>query len=298
MRTFAVALGAIALSAVTAPAHGGLISGLEADHRAFAANYLVGGSAVRNTGGGVVALRTYVGGVQQNLSSSMLSERYVLAPIHGVTRVLDLTSPTGISAGSSLEISTGPNAQTVRGSVHQVVRIITFANTSANSVVLPDYVVLDLGLNVVTGVRPVTIRDAQPGEMTSSGGFGSVSPIGGPAVRNFWATGGNSPVRIGNLTNGFNSEFYYQTEFASTLGIPLNWRGLPGDSGASNFGADGAFLGMAVGGTNGTSDFGMTAMLRASNQQVFGDIGAYIPSPGAAGLLVMTGAVLVARRRR
>ena len=298
MRTFAVALGATALCAVTAPAEGGLISGPDASHRALALNYLVGGSVVQNTGGGAVALRTYLNGVQQNLSSSLLSDRYVLAPLHGVTRVLDITRPTGIAAGQSLEISIGSNAQTNRGQVVSVARIITFPGASANSQNLPDYCVLELS-QAISGVRPVTLADPVFGQNAVITGFGSVAVPNGSPLRDFWARAGYAPVLPLNQMANYSSTYYRETEFDSDLGIALNWNGQNGDSGASVNAINGNFWGIVIGGTSGTignqrTDFLFTG---PSNPTVYNNLVQYVPSPSSGALLGLAGLV-VARRRR
>lgn len=313
MRTLAMALGATALTAVTAltaltaltavtaPAQGGLIlnPSLNPAHRALGLNYLVGGSAVATTGGGAVGLRTYVNGVQQNLSSSMLSPRYVLAPLHGVTRVLDATQPTGIAAGSSLEISTGCNAQNNRGTVVQVRRIITFANTIALSTNLPDYCVLELQGEGLPQVVPVTLGLPTIGQMTTAAGFGSWAPVGGTFERDFWVRAGNAPIRsIESMTGGYNSEYYREASFAFDAGINLNERGGNGDSGRPRFGLGGVFLVIDIAGTLGTGGFGQTTSLLAGSPSISGNLMMFIPSPGSFVVAAVGAGCLAPRRRR
>ena len=287
-RNAAVAAAGLALTAMTAPSQGGLTSGTFAEHQAFGQNYLVGGSAVAQTGGAVVGFRAYsnvFAGGQQDTTATMLSDRYGMIGYHQINQILN-SNPT-------FEISTGPNAQNNRGLVVSISRLILFPNGSQVSTSLPEYVIFELSQPLV-GVRPVTIGSAVPGQSLGSAGFGSWANPGGSFVRTFDVTGGVGPVRATNL-NGYSSQYYFQTAFDPLY--TLNWRGANGDSGAPAFDAAGNLIGMTVAGTNGTGAFGQTTFLRLDNPTVYNDIAPYIPSPGAAVPLAL-GAAFAFRRRR
>ena len=288
MRTLAMALGATALTAVTAPAQGGLISGTYTDHQTFGANYLLGGSAVAATGGATVGVRAYsslFAGGQQNTTGTLISDRYVLIGYHQVSQILN-SNPT-------FEISTGPNAQTNRGTVMQVSRLITFPNGSQLNPSLPDYALLEL-TSAIAGVVPVTIGSAVAGQTASSAGFGSWANPGGTFVRTFDVLGGVGPIRASNL-NGYSSQYYFQTDFLP--GILMNWRGGNGDSGSPAFGQNGELLGIGIAATIGSGIAGQTTFLRLDNPSVYSDLAPYIPSPASSLLLGLSGLMLARRRR-
>lgn len=287
-RNAAVAAAGLALAGVTAPSQGGLISGTSAEHQAFGQNYLVGGSAVAQTGGAVVGFRAYsnvFAGGQQNSTATMLSDRYALVGYHQV-------NPATIT-NATFEISTGPNAQNNRALVVAVSRLITFATGSNNDPSLPEYAIVELA-QPVPGVRPVTIGSAVPGQSLASAGFGSWANPGGTFVRDYNIRGGVGPVASFN-SNLYSPEFYFQTRFEP--GVAMNWRGAPGDSGSPAFDASGNLIGITIGGTLGSGTVGQTTFLRLDNPAVYNDLAPNIPSPGAAGTLAL-GFAFAFRRRR
>jgi len=263
---------AIAATAATAALVGsystataGVISGPDADHRALALTYLPGGSAVVNTGGASVAFRTYVDGIQQNLTATALGPRYIVVPLHGVNRALDVNSPTGIAANASIEVSTGPHAQDDRRNVYQVVRMIFFPGAVASNPNAPDYAVGDLGADLMN-VAPAVLGSAVSGQVAWAAGFGSWSvPFGTPA-RDYFARAGGAEILSQNIN--YNSAYYREGIYWSRTVSYLQWKGLNGDSGSPWFDAGGNLLGMSVAATTGTFVPGRTIFLRFDNPTI------------------------------
>jgi len=297
MRTLAVALGATALSAVTVPAQGGLIDSLtnEPSHRALAGAMQVGGTIANQYGGAAVGLRTTRFGVDQNLTSITLSDRFMLTALHGVTRVLDTNSANGILGGCSLEIYTGPNGTTDRRQIRQVLRIITFAGAAANDPSRPDYCVLELA-SPLENVRPIVITNAVIGANSRTTGYGSIAEIGGTPVRDLVARGGFAP--IDTFTSIFNASYYKGLSFAPTINGPFNQKGQNGDSGSPQVIEGSGVWGMSIAISSGTGATGFTYALKLDQPEVYGNIVTYVPSPGAGTLALTSAGILAYRRRR
>jgi len=301
--TTAIAAAAlITFAGSSAPAQAGIITDTLPNHNSFGANYLIGGSAVQTTGGGTVWARTtspsgglgYGGGIP-------LGSRYVLSIQSLTSTIFDFNSPTGMRPGGSLTIGTGSNFLTNQGSTFPVSRIIFFPDSRAGSPNFADYVIFDLGADVLTGVTPPTIRAAIPGEMTNAAGFGHVARVGETPMRTGNINGGVSPVRTGPLINGYNQNFYFQTDFNTSAGISLAWRTCISDGGAGNYAAsDGALLGLASGVNFNSNDLTVSNWVNLSAPNVYNNIAPYrnVPSPYAAALLSLAGLVVISTRKR
>jgi len=258
------------------PSYALLIGGPDADHRAAGQTYLVGGSAVRNTGGAAVALRTYVNGVQQNLTAIAISPRYVVATIHANNRTFDSNSPTGIAANASIEISIGSNAQTNRVAIYQVTRVINFPGTGVGTN-LADYVVLDLGSNRLP-IRAARLGVVAWYDTLYTAGFGSFAVPNGTGFRDYNVRGGWAPVLGGN-GGVYNPELYREAIFDPAFISGLNVRGMAGDSGSPWFNGNGELVGMTVAGTNGTGAVGRTSFLRFDNPTIRANLLPYTLPP-------------------
>lgn len=296
----AVTVGVLALSTFSGASRAGLINNIAnvQAHRNAAGQQLLGGSLATQYGGAAVGLRTINSlGVAQNSTSTTLSGNYILAPRHSIERVLDLSMPNGIAAGASLEISTGPNAQTDRGLVRFVSRIITFSGTAANDPSRPDYCVLELS-EALPNVTAIVIAPPTTGALANVTGFGSEAGIGGTPIRTYWAMGGTAPIMSASNLVNYSATYYRPFLFDPSRTPPLNWKGLNGDSGSPWVVPGQGVVAMSVAASNGTGAAGLTVGLVLSEPSVFANLSQFtVPSPSTA-VLFGLGGLLAAQRRR
>jgi hypothetical protein len=292
-RFLSAAVAATSLSAVTAPAQGGLVRDIANDplHRDLGASYLVGGSGLSQTGGGTVSFRVLVPGVgtgQRNASAILLNEGWAITAYHNVADLLQF-NPT-------YEIATGSNYLNNRGTVRGIAEMIPYPGGSFNNPNLPDLCLLRLA-TPLTGTGSVVFGSARVDEALYGTGFGNYgSPAVGQLPRDGNVRGWIAPVQS-FMSGSYSATFYRQTQFESDLPYALNGRGMSGDSGGGWYNSQGQLVGMNVAATLGTGPGGQTTYLRFDNSDVHTWISTTIPAPSTA-LVGLTAMAFAARRRR
>ena len=294
MRAVAMAAAATALTAVTAPAQGGLMRDIALDlqHRTLGERYLPGGSALATTGGGTASLRVSASGIGGTLNSSaiLLNSGWAVTAYHNIAAF----EPFGTI---TIDVATGSNFNTNRGTVSRVAEYIPFPGGSANNPSLPDLCLLRLTTDL-PGVQSALFGSALTGDILTLAGFGRHgSPATGLLERDGNVRAFNAIANTQN-SGSYSGTYYSEMRIGSIQAVALDGRGLSGDSGGPIFNAAGELIGMTVAGTLGTQFVGYTTFLRFDNPDVDSWLAATIPTPGSAGLLGLVGLGLGVRRRR
>lgn len=293
-RLLAAAVAATSLSAVTAPAQGGLIRDMALDpqHQSLGQSYLAGGSALSLTGGGAAAIRITVSGVNGavNSSAAILNSGWAITAWHNISSAVPFGTVT-------IDVSTGSNFNTNRGQVSRVLEYIPYPGNGVLNPNLPDLCLLRLS-DPLVGVQNAVIGSAFAGDAMTMVGFGR---YGSPAVGSLPQDGNvrafRGTVRASNI-DGYSNLYYQQANIGSTPVLALEGRGLGGDSGGAVFNSAGHLVGLMEASTNGTGIVGVTTFSQLDTPQINAWITSTIPTPGTAALIGVMGAGLALRRRR
>jgi len=296
MRTLAVALAATSLSAVTAPAQGGLIRDMALDpqHRSFGQSYLAGGSALAATGGGIAALRlsaTSGFAFPTNGSITMLNSRWGATALHAFTPYLQ---NGGVITGS---VQTGSNYNSSPGFTSAIRRVIPIPGGDGFNSALADIALVEF--DPIPGVNDAVLGNFPGvGQNVAMSGFGRYgSEAAGIFPRDGNVRGWLAPVNS-SPGLGYNPEYYVGALVNPSSSQSLLGRGLIGDSGGAVFDMQGRTVGLMVATTNGGQFFGATTILRFDNPEISSFISSNIPTPSSAALLGLTATAMGMRRRR
>ena len=296
LRLLAAALAATSLSAVTAPAQGGLMRDMALDpqHRSFGQSYLAGGSALAATGGGVAALRlTGTAGFPfpTNASITMLNSRWGATALHAFTPYLQ---NGGVITGS---VQTGSNYNSSPGFTSAIRRVIPIPGGAGFDPALADIALVEF--DPIPGVNDAVLGNF-PGVRQNivMSGFGRYgSEAAGIFPRDGNVRGWLAPVSS-FLASGYNPAYYIDALVNPSSSQSLLGRGLTGDSGGAVFDLQGRTVGLMVATTNGGQFSGATTILRFDNPEISSFISSNIPTPSSAALLGLAATAIGVRRRR
>jgi hypothetical protein len=292
----AVAAAAMALGGMSAPSLGQMEWDISRDpqHQALGQNYLVGGSALQSTGGGVVSLAVYSTAFSTPLRSSLTAlwndgngGSWALGTYHSYANMLSFPNVTATA-------STGPNFNTNPGLTMSVMQVVPYS-PSFNDPNSPDLALYHLSTEI-PGLQPVVFGTAGIGDMLVDPGFGmygsqatGIFPRDGN-VRAFMATVDNS------LQPGFNPSYYQQIYVHSSDSYMYAGRALSGFSGSPLF-TNGQLYGIATATTNGADFSGPTIFQPIVGDRLQWVYETAVPAPASAALLGLAG-ILATRRRR
>lgn len=295
-RLLAAAVAATSLSAVTAPAQGGLMRDISLDpqHQALGNTYRVGGSALANTGGGTAALRINPSSgfaFASSASITMLTNEWGACALHEFQPYLD--------AGGAItgNVVLGSNYNTNPGISSAIRQVIPFPGGSGSNPALADFCLVRF--DPIAGMQNAVLGSF-PGVGTNvfMAGYGRYgSQATGALPRDGNIRGWLAPVDS-TLPAGFSSEYYVNAGVRSINQANLLGRGLIGDSGGGVYDSLGRTVGIITAGTNGTQFVGDTTILRFDNPGISSFIASTIPSPSAGAVLLGAALMTGARRRR
>jgi hypothetical protein len=164
----------------------------------------------------------------------------------------------------------------------------------------PDIVILKLA-TPLAGVSQVSYGTANPFDVVTSFGYGFAFFAGDPIVQpDGFRRGWNAPVRSDAPLFGSNT-WYNSTSFGGGAGsaVPVNGKGLSGDSGGGVYNSQGQLVGINFGQTGNGASLGTTSYLDLSQPEVLSWLQAntVIPTPGTVGLLGLAALGMRGRRR-
>lgn len=280
-----VAAAALALGSATTPSlAGGLESNLTLDpqHIALGQEYLVGGSALTNTGGGTCALLLTSPTQIARASAGMLNSSWGFSALHNFTAL----DPFGGYTGASIAL--GANYNTSPGIARNILQVIPAPGG------------LDLCLfrvDPIAEVNPAVLGTFNVGDILTHDGFGR---YGSQATGDLPRDGNVRAVRAAVSSfsgNGYDQTYYSQTAIDTNSGVAMQGRSLIGDSGGGVYNVFGETVGANIATTNGFEFFGETTFIRFDNPMIHSWIVSTVPAPGSALALGGLG-ILAARRRR
>ena len=296
LRLLAAAVAATSLSAVTAPAQGGLMRDMALDpqHRSFGQSYLAGGSALAATGGGTAAFRlsaTPTLPFAANASITLLNSRWGAVALH---EVADYLAGGGTVTGN---VQTGSNYNSSPGFTSAIRRVIPIPGGSGSNPALADFCLVEF--DPIPGVNDAVLGNFPGvGQNVAMSGYGRYgSEAAGIFPRDGNVRGWLAPVSS-FLAPGYNPAYYIDARVGSSSSQSLLGRGLSGDSGGAVFDMQGRTIGIISAGTNGGQFAGSTTILRFDNPEISSFISSNIPTPSSAALLGLAATAMGMRRRR
>jgi hypothetical protein len=160
----------------------------------------------------------------------------------------------------------------------------------------PDIAILTFA-TPLAGVSQVSYGTANPIDIVTSFGYGFAFFAGAPIVQpDGFRRGWNAQVGIGDPFFGSN-QWYNYTQFGDPS-VPVNGKGLAGDSGGGVYNSQGQLVGINFGQTGNGASVGSTSYLDLSQPEVLSWLQANtIPTPGAVGLLGLAALGMRGRRR-
>jgi hypothetical protein len=164
----------------------------------------------------------------------------------------------------------------------------------------PDIAILTFA-TPLAGVSQVSYGTANPFDVVTSFGYGFAFFAGDPIVQpDGFRRGWNAPVKTGAPLFG-DDQWYNWTQFGGGSGsaVPVNGKGLSGDSGGGVYNSQGQLVGINFGQTGNGASLGTTSYLDLSRPEVLSWLQAntVIPTPGTVGLLGLAALGMRGRRR-
>ena len=270
--------------------------GAGAPNRAEAALYADGTNSAQTLAfgaafaGEALSFNLYVPGVGTGIrqtSATFLNSRYAITSAHNIVDLVQY-NPT-------MDVGDGTNFQTNRGNVMPISGYLIHPayDGTANT---PDIAIIQFATPFYASQNKV-IGSAVPGDTTISAGFGA---WGTPAI-GLSRDGGLRAwdARVSDVLFNGSPTYYQSTRFGyDNIGLSLNGRGAGGDSGGPVFNQSGELVGISDFATVASDPIGATTYLKLSSVEPWIAANAPVPEPSSLGLLGVSVAALLLRRRR
>ena len=207
-------------------------------------------------------------------SVTFINERYAITSAHLVTLLLQ--------NGGSLQVGTGANYLTDPGTLVGVAEVLVYPTyQGGNDVTNPDIAILRLA-TPLKGITQVEYGNASPFEVVTSYGYGFAFYAGQPTVpRDGFRRGWNARVRSSAPLFG-NDQWYNSTLFGDA-NVPVNGKGLGGDSGGGVFNAQGQLVGINFGQSGNNASVGTTSYNDLAQPEVLAWVQANTTIPPTCG---------------
>jgi hypothetical protein len=209
-------------------------------------------------------------------SATIINSYYAITAGHVVGDLLQ--------TGGALQLGTGGNYFSDQGQVANVAEAIfhpAFQQGAVNTN-NPDIAILRLA-TPLKGITQVEYGNASPFEVVTSYGYGFAFYAGQPTVpRDGFRRGWNAEVGSGSPFFG-SDQWYNWTRFAAATNVPVNGKGLGGDSGGGVFNAQGQLVGLNFAQTGNGASVGSTSYLDLAQPEVLAWVQANTTIPPTCG---------------
>ena len=187
-------------------------------------------------------------------SVTFINERYAITSAHLVAAFFN---------GGALQVGTGVNYLTDPGTVVDVADVLKHPSyqgmPGATDTTNPDIAILRLA-TPLKGITQVEYGNASPFEVVTSFGYGFAFYAGQPTVpRDGFRRGWNAKVNPGAPLFGSDQWYNYTAFGAGGANVPVNGKGLGGDSGGGVFNAQGQLVGINFGQSGNGASVGTTS---------------------------------------
>lgn len=228
-------------------------------------------------------------------SVTFINSHYAITAAHVVSTLFQNGGYARIGMGGNFNSDPG---QVVDAFSSDALFYPTYQQGSVNTN-NPDIVILKLA-TPLAGVSQVSYGTANPFDVVTSFGYGFAFFAGDPIVQpDGFRRGWNARVGIGAPFFGAD-QWYNWTQFgAGGASIPVNGKGLSGDSGGGVYNSQGQLVGINFGQTGNGASVGSTSYLDLSQPEVRSwlEANTVIPTPSAIALLGIAGFGLFRRQR-